>query len=896
MVMKTEAISNYLRNSTHAELAELYTKDMEVQVLAAQDEGERVAGKFNDRSWQGFTDNLTTWKHIRIPWNANTVPKYEDSKMTWELDKHAEGIGMTGWDWKNRCSKWVAFDFDAITGHSDRHSAKLSDEEIKKVEKEASKIKWVTIRKSTSGQGLHIYVFVPDIPTSNHCEHAGLARAILHQMSALTGFSFTDKVDVCGSNMWVFHRKMKGTDGLKLIKKGTTLESVPPNWRDHIKVTSGKKSRATPKFVTKDINGNTNEDVFNEVSGQSSKVPLDSEHSRLIDYLSDTEALWWFDQDHHMLVCHTSDLKDAHTSLKLKGIFETEAEGLNKGDDQNCFAFPMRKGAWAVRRHSPGVKEKNTWEQDGKGWTRCIYNKEPSIPLACHIYGASEDERGFFIFRESEMAIKSGNLLGIDINIPTAFATRECKLKEHKDGRLIVHVDKKDGDDYIEGWIKDKKVWKKIFATPHSSDDEPEIVGDYDDQVRHLVSDNKDCGWVVNSGEGWRFEPVNHVKFMFQGMGIDNNTINLILGGSVMKAWRLVNKPFQAEYLGDRQWNRDAAQICYKPSGEDKLYFPTWQKILKHCGQDIDNDVKKDSWCKRNGILTGEDYLKNWIACIFKYPEEPLPYLFFYGPQNSGKSVFHEAFNLLVTKGCIRADNALKDQNNFNGELKNAVMCVVEETNLNKQKSAYNKIKDWVTSKEICIRELYRTPIMVPNTTHWVQCANEYDACPIFPNDTRITMFYVPELENEIPKRDLLVRLRKEAPDFMQEIMNLEIPLSDSRLAMPIINTDEKRETQKLYKTELDEFISERLHKAPGEWITFSEFKDSFRENCKSRSEWSPNRISREIKTLNQLIGRNPKDSTVMIGNVSWNKQFKKPDQEYFKDGQQLRLRSIETS
>jgi hypothetical protein len=58
--------------------------------------------------------------------------------------------------------------------------------------------------------------------------------------------------------------------------------------------------------------------------------------------------------------------------------------------------------------------------------------------------------------------------------------------------------------------------------------------------------------------------------------------------------------------------------------------------------------------------------------------------------------------------------------------------------------AAYNKIKDWVTSKMISIRKMRTDSYSQPNTTHWVQCANHREACPIFPGDTRITMASCP--------------------------------------------------------------------------------------------------------------------------------------------------------
>ena len=114
MVQKTEAIKNILLNLTHPDLAALYNFNMECQVNVAQDGGERIEGEFKGKRWHGWTDSFTTWKSFRIPWNAAHEPSFEDSPLKFSLEKHAEGIGMTGWDWKNRESKWVAFDFDSI--------------------------------------------------------------------------------------------------------------------------------------------------------------------------------------------------------------------------------------------------------------------------------------------------------------------------------------------------------------------------------------------------------------------------------------------------------------------------------------------------------------------------------------------------------------------------------------------------------------------------------------------------------------------------------------------------------------------------------------------------------------------------------------------------------------
>ena len=248
---------------------------MEVQVTVAKDTGDRVEGDFKGKHWHAYTNGFETWKPIRIPFNSNTEPVYEDSRMTYDSAIHAEGIGMTGWDWKNRCSRWVAFDFDAITGHSDKHAKKLTEAELTTISTLIRDIPWVTLRKSTGGKGRHVYVFLEPIETSNHNEHAAVARAILSQLSGIAGFDFSQKVDICGSNMWIWHRKLKSTvdangvqQGLAILKQGTSLATVPRNWKDYTKVVSGRRTKNLPWFVEEQTDKRADiEDVFMQLTG-----------------------------------------------------------------------------------------------------------------------------------------------------------------------------------------------------------------------------------------------------------------------------------------------------------------------------------------------------------------------------------------------------------------------------------------------------------------------------------------------------------------------------------------------------------------------------------------------------------------------------------------------------
>jgi len=870
-MLQTEAIKAFLVAKTHKDLADLYNLEMEVQVNAAQDNGVRTQGEYQGRTWHGWQDPVDpgkTWKSFRIPYRAKTDPEYNPKEQTWPLGLHAEGVGLTGWNWARRCSLWVAYDFDSIANHKQG----LSADELEALKTTAMQIPWVTVRKSTSGRGYHLYVFLPSISTENHTEHAALGRAILGMLSAKTGFDFQSKVDACGGNMWVWHRKMTGTDGLKLIKAGSTLTDIPVNWKDHLEVVKGNRRKNLPRYIE---GGDV--DLFEELCGTRPRIKLEEAHIRVQQKLDEVGAQWWWDQDHWMMVCHTADLKRVHSELNLRGIFETVAVGKERGADHNCFCFPIRRGAWVVRRYTAGIQEHASWEQDKNGYTRCFLNQEPDLQTAARSSDGIELEKGGFVFQEAEVAVKVADQLGAAIKLPNWAMNREAVVRHHKkDGRLIMQVkhEAKDNGGDMPGWQMEKGYWTRIFNIKVQAPSESE-VGNYDDLVRHLITDSgEDYNWSINSGQGWQTEPINHVKLALKSMNFGDREINNVLGNCVLRSWTVVNIPFEDEFPGDRKWNRNAAQLRFKPKLEEPYEYSTWMKVLNHCGSGLDEAVLANEWCQIHGVKTGGDYLKVWVASIFQQPKEPLPYLFFYSEEEAtGKSTFHEALSLLVNQGYIEASQAITSDGGFNGELQNAVICVIDEFDLSKHKDARNRIKNWVTAREISVHIKGQTPYHIVNTTHWIQTANSHLFCPVFPGDSRITMVCVPPFSKDelVPKFRLFQLLEKEAPDFLGAIMSVEIPAPDDRLAIPIIETQEKKRTAIGNMTQLQAFIEEKCFKIPGALTKFSDFYDSFIGwlDAEEVGFWSKIRVGRELPQ-GYPKGRNMQDQAQFyVGNVS---------------------------
>ena len=831
---KTQAIQNFLQSQPY-DIGKLYTSNMEVQVNVAKDEGEPINGEYQGKKWHGYTDGLNIWKPFRIPFNADSAPTYTDTTITFDLSRHVEAIGMTGWDWVNKKSCWVAFDFDSIVGHKKG----LTQGELDDIKNKLSAIDFVYLYSSTSGDGLHVYVYISsDLSVETHTEHAALARAILAKISSLSGISLEARVDTLGGNMWVWHRKAKPERSYKLLKQGIVLTSIPTNWRDYLNVVQTKKLSPTK---------------VDDIVAAKQRLELTQEHVQVLRWLETSNSLWWFDETKQMLVCHTHDLKRCHQQLKLRGIFETIATGKDAGHDQNCFAFPSNDGSWTVRRHSRGCQEHFTWFIDSSGWTTTYFNKAPSLRLASLSQGGSETEKNYF-FRTLEEAAKALILLGIDCPVPQRMISRPATIEELKNNKIRISFERSTHDEQLLDWIEKKKTWERYFYYPKLLDD----IDLPDQLLRHVISGESAVGWFIYTNNSWINEARHNIVSVLLSKGFKQDKIDSLLGLAISHNWALVNKPFQLEYPGNREWNKNAAQLKFKPvPGE----HPTWDKIFEHCGEYLNEFTG-----------SGKFYLQTWCASLFQCPLEPLPYLFFIGNQNTGKSIFHEALCLLFSTGYTRADNALNNASSFNGELANSVLCIVEETNLGKKGPAFDRIKDWVTGKTINIHTKGKTPYLLPNSTHWIQCANLPEYCPIFSGDTRITAIEVKPLVEEIPKFILLQQCEKEAPAFLHTLLTLKLPEQKTRLRIPVIETSVKEAQMEINKTSLQQFVDECIFKVDGHKVAFSDFCQKFLRWLpdEERAFWSPIRIGKEISILKGKSGNN---GQLYLGNVSFEPQ-----------------------
>ena len=232
-----------------ADLVALWTPGHETQINPSPEGGEPVEGK---RGY--YTNGTDEWGPIRIPKGSATNPHFRDYPAPWVLDEHADAIGMSGWDYQEKRSDWIGFEFDDIIKHLGTGVAKEKIEEIKAA---LWKLDYVMVRRGTSGiesDGIHCYVFLNGIPTANHNEHAAIARAIVAKIAADTGLDIQASIDQCGRILWCWAKRAREEKRSYECLQASTIvltEADLPNWQEYIKIKkTGDALDATAAYQT----------------------------------------------------------------------------------------------------------------------------------------------------------------------------------------------------------------------------------------------------------------------------------------------------------------------------------------------------------------------------------------------------------------------------------------------------------------------------------------------------------------------------------------------------------------------------------------------------------------------------------------------------------------------
>jgi hypothetical protein len=849
----------------------------------------------------------------RWPYNAKTTPSYSDPPIQYIIDKRMRAVGSTWWDWKNKRSIGLGFDFDSLIDHNE--AVGIPQHEIDKLDHIDAP--WLEVIRSTRGNGRHIYIwFDPDNAprTVNHDEHSAVARSFIPLIARATGMDIEANVDCCGSVLWFYHENAtKENQGYALVKPATqilTADHVPPNWRDNLEVVSGGRSKVRVQGWAAD-GTKTSGDELDEMTQAHAQIELDDVHLQILEDLEGTghSSLWV--HDHHLWQGHTAGLKQvfddwADRGSPMRGLFDTNSMDSDPGKP-NCFMRPKDKGGWDVYRFGDGTQEAPIWDTQGK-WTHTTYNYQPTLKQICLAaggYEGTDEKQGFMFSTQDELKIALQYLGCGEMVVPDKSVGRSLSLHSGQGGKVILVISKERSDQPADfpRYVKSPRGWEiclwDAIETSDAEQQEEQLWSELDDKLRVLklietspsgaVKSASFDSWVIQDDSvAWVTHPRENVKSFLMNLGFAKP--DPILGGAVFKSWALVNEPFQPEYPGGRVWNRDAAQFRYAPvdlSEGEFPHHPHWDMVMEHCGCDLDQYIAELTWPKEWGIETGGDYLKAWVACMLRNPYGKLPYLFMYGPQGGGKSSFHESVALLLTRGVVKADRALTSQAGYNGELRDAILAVVDEVDISKAgMTVYNKLKEWTTGLTLSIHAKYKQVQEVTSTLHFVQMSNSRSSLPVFPGDTRITAFNVPSLESEVPKDLLLSKLKEEAPAFMRTMVDMEIPDASSRLMIPIIETQGKADAAAGNLNEVEAFINEKCFPVPGSAVTFKEFKDKFIATLEDYQmmEWGESAIKKTVAERFP-IGR-AKGNTTVVGNISFTEC--EPSVPYVKQGQRL--------
>ena len=827
-ITASSAIEAYLeanRWDSNADLIDRVIKegtDLELQVNVGPHQGELVHGKRNT-----YTDGVTEWFSFRVPRGAFTdTPNWKDFKLGYNPLKYVSAIGSTGWNWRRQVSMWVGFDFDAITGHAE--GVGIEKSELNRVRDACKILDYCEVRSSTGGAGLHIYVHLDEVPTLNHTEHSAIARVVLERMSRDVGFDLAQRVDVCGSNLWVASaRATEAAGSFRLLKAADhKFTDIPEDWRSHKDVVARRRS----KVKLPGVQGDKEDDLFSRLTSAHRQVPLDDDHNQLMEILAGKGCSVWV-QDSYLLQTHTALLKEVleEDEMETRGVFETNSPGTNR-TEPNCFMFPLDDGAWRVFRFGQGTVEHTMWNQDGSSWTSTTFNTPPDLDTALSARGAKKLKSGNYSLPTLKEAIEVVKLVSgnphIDIPATPEMLGHKAQITKDREGKI--HVAVKHFDKPHPSWDDETKKDYQSFSTEVSATSPQQLV-DYDSIIRCLQTPMLEpAGWSLLDRNGqWVQKTQSAIKTVLQSLGHVKPEAEVIIGKAEYQPWTLVSIPFAPEYPGGRTWNRDRPTYAIDPvpydmNGEEPSKHPHWDMVLDHLGKSLDPILKHLDWAQESGVVSGRQYLECWIASAIRHPFDALPYLFMVGEQNSGKSTLQEALPYIVEGGVVLADRCLIAE--FNSELEGAVFAIIEERDLSKGRGVYDRIKALVTNDSIAIRAMRKDVYTVRNSTHWIQLANSSTYCPLQSGDTRVTALSIDPLEREIPKLIMQKNMEAEAGYFLYTLLNVNLPQPSGRLRLPVVETELKQSIVSTGLSVVDKFLYELCEPDPDGKILNKEF------------------------------------------------------------------------
>ena len=809
-----------------------------------------------------YTAEGETWTNHRWPYKAATDPQYTDRNLTYDPGKRIARIGSTWWNWERRESIAVGFDIDAEDSGHAAGTNQLDEFKLGQVVAKLSALPYVTLVRSTGGKGIHGYVFFDDSDrpkTANHSEHTQVGISVIEKIKIDTGMDMVNEkiVDVKGVVLW-FWSAGSGADhdGFTVVHQATeTLKACEiPEW-DKVTV----KSKVT------------------NYKSNYQQCDLDEEHVAILSNLEDLGYAYSWNEEHNTAQTHTFALKILHEKMKnegtpIKGIFHTVSGGSDPSQP-NCYITAKANGVFKVARYGNAATEHPTWfSKEEDTWT--FFNQQTDPMTVLCQYALTHDMSSATL--DAEAFDEALEVLGIEFSHPG----KQVKVVyDSAANSLVASVRYKEDDPIPPGWTKvGKKMTARLPIDGAPDTRATNYLEEIDDQARFMIQPNSEpYGWYHNSsGRGWIKYPAsgNIVRLLSQQFG--KTALDEVLAMMQNHPWLLANEPFGPEELPDREWNVGAARFKCEPADKPGPHIH-FDKVLDHLGKGLDLAVANCDWAGEWGLESGADYLRYWVASAVKYPFEPLPYLFFFGQQGCGKSIFIEILDMLFPNAVMDVATAMKSEAGFNAEVFRKVFCVIEEANLAEGRQAracYERVKEWTTAKKVSVHEKGKTPYMQRNTMKFIHNSNTINAIQIDRDDTRVVAVDVPKLHEPIPKSILLDKIEEEAPYILRTLLTTQIPPALERFRVPHLNTVAKMELGEINMSPVQKFAQTILQPCPGNIIQFTEFSTKFDEwAVKHRANpMGRNAISSELRKMEDLLvlGKHGKQNRVVLGNVKF--------------------------
>lgn len=823
-------------------LIDRWSTDLESQYLVHPGSQETEEGS---KVW---TDGSEEWSNHRWPYKAGSEPTYKDKPLRFDPRAHLTRIGSTWWNWVTKRSVAVAFDIDMESEHAPSTTT-VTETELAGVVERLKRLPYVTLLRSTGGKGVHVYVFfkADDQPSAaNHHEHTQVALAVLAKMKADSDYNYSQHMDVKGVVFWFWADSSPADHpGYALIQEATA-----PIGASELKGFEGIKIPSRKRMV-KGFN-EAGEEI--ESDSEYTVYELEDEHKKILKELESLDYSFIWNGEFNMAHTHTCALKELYarrlkTDVPIKGQFETVSQGKDHAKP-NCYITPRPHGVFQVKRFGVGVVEHDLWHSsDGGTW--CYYNQDVSTDHLLHAFCSSKKSESTFVFEPQQLKTAM-EALGHRFEHELQAAV---EVQRRRDGTFVAFSTEK-----VPGWKQTKEGSKLML--PIVSNPQVRLtttLEDADKVVRHLITPQKAAyGWCLQTNKGWVIHNESAISLKLRQQF--SKEADFVREALLMNPWELACEPFRPEYLGDRRWNKNAPQLAIEPASKPGPH-PHWDMVYDHLGQSLTSAVLSTDWCQQWCLHTGADYLRCWLAALIRYPFEPLPYLFFYGPQDSGKSMFHESASMLFTPGSVvSASGALTNPQGFNYEIANCVIGYIEEKDLSIiREGAYSRMKEWVTGRTLTITEKGKTPYAQQNILKMVQMANSPKACPMEDGDTRITALAIAALgTKKIPKGLMERKLLEEAPYFLRTILTIHLPETPDRLRVPMLASSDKADLEAMNQKPWEAFASENLLRCDGNLVKFSDFYEGYLKHC------TLNNLNPETnKTLLQLM-RNRSDKYVV--------------------------------